>query len=79
MIKKLLAKLVGFHEQRANFPAIRHESEQKDEAKLARERHEEIMRSREKKYVSEQTTPAEEDILGPSDSALKGEKQETSE
>ena len=79
MIKKLLAKLVGFREQRANLPATRFESEQKDEAKLARERHEDIMRSREKKYVSERTIPAEEDILGPSDSALTGEKQETSE
>ena len=79
MIKKLLAKLVGFREQRANFPATRFESEQKDEAKLARERLEDIMKSRERKYVSERTKPAEEDILGPSDSALKGEKQETSE
>ena len=79
MIKKLLAKLVGFREQRANLPAIRHEAEQKDEAALARERHEDILRSRDKKYVSERTTPAEKEILGPSDSALKGEKQETSE
>lgn len=79
MIKKLLVKLVGWREQRANLPATRFESEQKDEAKLARERHEDIMRSRDKKYVSEQIVPAEEEILGPSDSALKGEKQETSE
>ena len=68
MIKKLLAKLVGFREQRANLPAIRHESEQKDEAKLARERLEDIMRSRDKKYVSEQTVPSEEEILCPSES-----------
>ena len=73
IIKKLLAKLVGFREQRANFPAIRHESEQKEEDKLARERHEDIMRSRDKRYVSEQTVPSEEKILGPSESGLKEE------
>lgn len=68
-------KLVGFREQRANLPAIRHEAEQKDEAALARERHEDIMRSRGQKYVSERTIPAEEKILGPSDSETHEPKE----
>ena len=41
---------------------------QKDEEKMARERLEQIMAGRDKKYVSEQTVPAEGEILGPSNS-----------
>ena len=40
---------------------------------MARERQRQIMDSRDKKYVSEVTTPSEEKVLGPSDSALKEE------
>ena len=75
MIKKLLAKLVNLSEQRENFAKSRFRSSKDDEAKLAKERHEQIMASREKKYVSEVTAPSEEDVLGPSDSALKKESK----
>lgn len=79
MIKKILAKLANWSEQRENFSASRFRVNQGDEAKMAKERHEQIMAGRDKKYVSEQTVPAEKEILGPSDSALSGEKEETSE
>lgn len=68
MIKKLLAKLVNWSEQRENFSASRFRTNQADEAKMARERHEQIMAGRDREYVSERTLPNEEKILGPSDS-----------
>ena len=70
-MKKIVAKLVGSREQREDFSAERFRAEQKDKAKLARERQEQIMRGRSKKYVSERTT---EEILGPSDSAVEEKK-----
>jgi len=49
------------------------------ENEMAKERHEQIMAKREEegrpKYVSEVTTPREEQVLGPSDSALKEEEK----
>lgn len=73
MIKKIFAKLMNWSEQRENFSASRFRTNQADEARMARERHEQIMAGRDKKYVSEQTVPSEEEILGPSDSALNEE------
>lgn len=75
MIKKFLAKLVNWTEQRENFSKSRFESDQRDQAKLARERHEQIVVGRERKYVSERTVPTQEEILGPSNSTLKEEDQ----
>ena len=68
MIKKFLTKLVNWSEQRENFSASRFRANQGDEAKLAKERHEQIMAERQRKYVSERTVPAEGEILGPSES-----------
>lgn len=73
MIKKLLAKLMNWSGQREDFAKSRFRADQEEQAKMARERHEQIMAERERKYVSEQTVPGEEEILGPSDSALKEE------
>ena len=71
MIKKILAKLVNWSGQRENFSASRFMANQADESEMARERQRQIMDSRDKKYVSEVTTPSGEEIIGPSDSALK--------
>jgi len=79
MIKKFLTKLVGWREKEANFSARTFKEKSAEESREAKERHDQIMAGREQKYVSERTVPAEGEILGPSDSALKGEKQETSE
>lgn len=68
MIKKILAKLANWSEQREDFSKSRFQAGQEDQAKMARERHEQIMAGRDKRYVSERTVPAEEEILGPSDS-----------
>ncbi|MEX2090843.1 MAG: hypothetical protein WD989_01770 [Candidatus Paceibacterota bacterium] len=76
MIKKLFAKLIGWREKESNFAARTFQEESAQESREAAERHKDIMDRREKKYVSEVTT---ENVLGPSDSALKEEKQETSE
>ena len=73
MIKKILAKLMNFTEQKEDFAKSAFRAAQKDEEKMARERQEQIMAGRDKKYVSEQTIPSEEKVLGPSDSALKEE------
>ena len=73
MIKKIFAKLVSSWDrmpdagkQRANL-----------ERELAEERRQQIMANREaegrQKYVSEVTTPNEEQVLGPSDSVVKEE------
>lgn len=75
MIKKLLAKLVNWSEQRENFSRSRFQADQEDQTKLARERHEQIMAERNRKYVSERTIPAESEIFGPSGSALKKEEK----
>ncbi len=74
MFKKIIAKLVNWTEQREDFSKSRFATDQKDQAKLARERHEQVMTGRDRKYVSERTIPAEEEILGPSDSELKESK-----
>ncbi|MBI2064350.1 MAG: hypothetical protein HYT66_01405 [Candidatus Yanofskybacteria bacterium] len=79
MIKKLLAKLVGWREKETNFAARTFKEKSAEESREAKERHDQTMAGRQSKYVSERTTPSEEEVLGPSDSALKGEKQETSE
>jgi len=79
MIKKFLAKLVAWREKESNFALRTFKEKSAEESRKAEETHREIMAGRGQKYVSERTVPAEEDILGPSDSALKGEKQETSE
>lgn len=69
MIKKFFIKLTGAWNQRENTPAMRLEADQKDQAKLTRERHEQIMESRgDRKYVPERAIPSDEEILGPSDS-----------
>ena len=46
-----------------------------EESREAKERHDDIMAGREQKYVSERTTPAEEEILGPSDSETREPKE----
>ncbi len=73
MIKKIFAKLMNFTEQKENFAKSAFRADQKDQEKMAREKHEQIMAGRDRKYVSEQTVPSEEQILGPSDSASKEE------
>lgn len=74
MIKKFLAKLVNWSEQREDFSKIRFRADQEEQSKFARERQEQIMAERERQYVSERTIPAEKKILGPSDSGAKGGK-----
>ena len=74
MIKKFFIKLMNWSEQRENFSASSFRTNQADQAKLARERHEQIMAGRNKKYVSEQTIPTEENLLGPSDSEASKEE-----
>lgn len=73
MIKKILAKLVNWSGQREDFSKSRFQADQEEQARMARERNVQIMAGRDKKYVSEQTVPSEEEILGPSNSALKEE------
>ncbi len=75
MIKKFLAKLVNWTEQKEDFAKSAFRADQKDQERMARERHEQIMTGRDKKYVSERTVPSKEEVLGPSDSALKEEGQ----
>lgn len=74
-MKKLLAKLINWSGQREDFSKSRFRADGEEQAKLARERHEQIMAGRDKKYVSERTVPTENEILSPSDSALKKEGQ----
>lgn len=76
MIKKLLAKLVGWREKESDFALRTFKEKSAGESREAAERHQEVMAGRDKKYVSERTAPSEGEIVGPSDSALKGEKQE---
>lgn len=79
MIKELFAKLVAWREKETNFALRTFKEKSAEESREAEERRKRVMAGREKKHVSERTVPAEEEILGPSNSALKGEKQETSE
>ena len=74
MIKKFLSKLVNWSERREDFAKSWFMSDQKDQSKLTRERHEQIMEERKRKYVSERKVPAEGEILGPSNSESKEEK-----
>lgn len=67
MIKKFIIKLVNW-KTREKLSATRFHSDQQDQDKLARERHDQIMKSRgERKYVSETTVPTDQEILGPSE------------
>ncbi|OGN34110.1 MAG: hypothetical protein A3G51_00795 [Candidatus Yanofskybacteria bacterium RIFCSPLOWO2_12_FULL_43_11b] len=66
MIKKFFAKLMNFTEQKENFAKSAFRADQKEQERMARERHEQIMAEREHKYVSERTVPSEGEILGPS-------------
>ena len=68
MIKKLLAKLVGWREKESNFALRTFKEKSAEESREAKDRHDETMAGREQKYVSERTTPAEGELLGPSDS-----------
>ncbi|MBI4158019.1 MAG: hypothetical protein HY505_00120 [Candidatus Yanofskybacteria bacterium] len=80
MIKKFLIKLTGWREKETNFSARTFKEKSAEESREAKERHQQIMEGRgDKKYVSERTAPSESEILGPSDSALKNEKEETFE
>ncbi len=74
MIKKFLAKLINFTEQKENLAKSAFRADQKEQERMAREKHEQIMAGRERKYVSERTIPAEEEILGPSETGPKEEK-----
>ncbi len=74
MIKKFLAKLVNWSGQREDFSKSRFRADQEEQARMARERHEQVMAERERKYVSERTVPAEGEILGPSESKPKEKK-----
>ncbi len=76
MIKKLFAKLTSWSKERTDYAQRTFKEKSAQESREAAERHQDIMERREKKYYSEVTT---EDVTGPSDSALKGENQETSE
>ena len=72
MIKKILAKLMNSTEQKENFAKSAFRADQKEQERMARERHEQIMRERgEYKHVSERTVPTEGEIVGPSESKLK--------
>lgn len=60
---------MNWQAQRDNSAERIHESEQKDKnkeaASLAKEHHEDIMRGRDRKYVSETTVPAGEIVRPP--------------
>ena len=80
MIRKLIAKLISHRESQFNndrlgmdIRAKRFQEESAHESRLAKERQEQIMAGRDRKYVSERTIPSDEEILGPSDSAEKKE------
>lgn len=70
MLKKFIAKLVGFREQMEDFSARTYKERSAQESREAEERHRQIMDSRGRKYVSEATIPAEE-IERPSNPELK--------
>lgn len=69
MIKKIFAKLINFSERREDVSKSAFMADSVEQARMARERHEQIMRERgEHKYVSERTVPTEGEIVGPSES-----------
>ena len=68
MIKKFIARLVTNFQPRMNLGQKRFQEEANRENQLSKERHKQMMGDRERKYVSERTTPIDEEILGPSDS-----------
>ncbi len=70
-MRKLIAKLMGWHEQRANFPKRTFEANQKAVAKEKREKIEEDERGRGVDYAPDRTVPSESEILGPSESKNK--------
>lgn len=72
-MKKFLIKLVANFQPRMNLGRKRFNEEANMESQLSDERREQIMENRDKKYVSERTTPLDSEILGPSDSARKEE------
>ena len=75
MIKKFFIRLVNWSEQREDMAKSAFRADQKEQERMARELHEQIMAQRDRKYVSERTIPAEGEILGPSDSAIKEEEK----
>jgi len=64
-MKKFLIKLVNWQAQRDDNPKMIHDANQQDQARLAREKNEQV--TEDKKYVSKRTIPSEEKILGPSE------------
>ncbi len=68
MLKKLLAKLMNYTEQKENFAKSAFNADRAEQERMARENHEQVMAERQRKYVSERTVPAEGEILGPSES-----------
>lgn len=68
MIKKFLAKLANWTEQREDFSKSRFRVGEEDQAEMTRERHEQIMAERDREYVSEWTVPTEREIVGPGES-----------
>ena len=75
MIKKIFAKLMNFSERRENLAKSAFNADRGEQERLARERHEQIMRERgEHKYVSERTVPTEGEIVGPSESKTEEAK-----
>jgi hypothetical protein len=73
-MKKFFAKLVNWSGQREDYSESRFQADQEDRAKIGRARNEQMTAGHNPKYASDRKLPAEEDILGPSDSGLKGEK-----
>lgn len=71
MIKKLVAKLVAWREKETDFARRTFKEKSAEESREAEQRHQQIMAGREQKYVSERTVPADEEILGPSESETK--------
>ncbi len=72
MIKKFLAKLINSWDRMPD--ASKQKAKNREEAELAKERHDQVMADRERKYVSERTVPTEGEILGPSEPESKEKK-----
>ena len=71
-MRKFFAKLVNWQAQRDDNAEMIHSADQHDQAKLSREREDQIMKSRgSRKYVSEISIPSEDKITGPTDSKPK--------
>lgn len=73
MIKKFLANLVNWSGQREDFSKSQFRTGQKEQDKLSREHNEQFMADKDREYISERKIPVEEQILGPSDPALREE------